>query len=40
LDKEGWQYEGREKFKDLLQALKKVRESDSYNTVWLCGTQG
>ena len=38
--KRGWQYERREKFKDLLQALKKVRESDSYNTVWLCGTQG
>jgi NACHT domain len=35
-----WQYVGRTKFKELLQELKKVRESDVYSTVWLYGTQG
>ena len=31
---------GRTKFKELLQELKKVQESDNYSTVWLYGTQG
>ena len=35
-----WQYVGRTKFKELLQELKKVQESDNYSTVWLYGTQG
>ena len=35
-----WQYVGRTKFKELVQELKKVQESDVYSTVWLYGTQG
>ena len=35
-----WQYVGRTKFKELLQALKEVRKNDSYTTVRLYGTQG
>jgi hypothetical protein len=38
--KENWQYVGRTKFKELLQELKKVEESDRYSTLWLYGTQG
>ena len=35
-----WQYVGRTKFKELLQELKKVQESEVYSTLWLYGTQG
>jgi len=35
-----WQYEGRTKFKELVQELKKVQKSCSYTEVWLYGTQG
>jgi len=35
-----WPYMGRTKFKELVQELKKVRESDGYTTVRLHGTQG
>jgi hypothetical protein len=35
-----WSYEGRTKFKELLQRLKKVRKSRAHNIVWLYGTQG
>jgi hypothetical protein len=35
-----WLYMGRTKFKELLEKLEEVRNSNSYNTVWLYGTQG
>jgi hypothetical protein len=38
--KENWPYMGRTKFKELLEELKKVRESLTYSAAWLYGTQG
>ena len=35
-----WSYEGRTKFKELVQMLKNVRESGTNSTVWLYGTRG
>jgi hypothetical protein len=35
-----WSYEGRTKFKELLERLKKVQKSLTHNIVWLYGTQG
>jgi len=35
-----WSYEGRTKFKELLQELKEVRENQAHTIVWLYGTQG
>ena len=35
-----WAYVGRTKFRELLQELKKVRESAVYSKAWLYGTQG
>jgi len=35
-----WQYVGREKFAQLLEELREVRESTVYKKLWLYGTQG
>jgi hypothetical protein len=35
-----WLYVGRTKFKELLEKLKEMRETRSYTTLWLYGTQG
>jgi hypothetical protein len=40
IDENLWRYMGREKFKELVQELKKVRKSSSNTTLWLYGTQG
>jgi len=38
--KESWQYSGRRKFKELVQKLKNVQDSEVHNIVWLYGIQG
>ena len=35
-----WSYEGRTKFKELLQRLKELVKSRAHNIVWLYGAQG
>ena len=35
-----WPYVGRTKFKELVQELREVRQSEVYSHVWLYGTQG
>jgi hypothetical protein len=35
-----WSYEGRTKFKELLEKLNTVRKSRAHTTAWLYGTQG
>jgi len=40
VDKNQWQYMGREKFKELVKELKNVQKSTHYTKVWLYGTRG